>query len=133
MTLTKREELLLDYITAVIEDEGAGVIRGLESCQVILCGYFCEDLFSAIGKGRKMMSQKRESKNYMNPGVVSGVNPLNPSGTNSTHSTECCGVAICQDESDCPYCGRHVIGYQAESHSERARIRWRYATRHWVR
>ena len=53
MTLTKREDLLLDYITAVIEDEGAGVIRGLESCQIILCRYFCEDLISAMEKGGK--------------------------------------------------------------------------------
>ena len=54
MTLTKREDLLLDYITAVIEDEeGKGILQDRESCQIILCGYFCEDLFSAIEKGRE--------------------------------------------------------------------------------
>ena len=70
---------------------------------------------------------------YLNPGVIARVHKLNPQGTNSTMFTECCDVAICDDEPNCPYCGRKVIGHEAESKHERGKIRWRFATAHWRR
>lgn len=48
---------------------------------------------------------------------------------NSTMFTNCCGVAICDDERCCPVCGRLVIGYDAVSNGGRRMIRWRYAYR----
>lgn len=59
-----------------------------------------------------------------------GIEQLTPSGTNSTHFTKCCGVAICTDQSCCPSCGRYVVGWDAENV---AKARWLYATRHWDR
>jgi len=53
MTLTKREELLLDYISAVIDEEGQGILQDRESCQIILCGYFCTDLFETMRKHKE--------------------------------------------------------------------------------
>lgn len=69
---------------------------------------------------------------YINPGVVVGIVPLMPQGTNSTLFTECCEVAICDDEPNCPRCGRPVIGHDLPQ-SKRARLRWENATRHWKR
>jgi len=43
------------------------------------------------------------------------------SRTNSTLFTNCCGVAICDDESKCPHCGREVPGT--------SRARWNMAMR----
>ena len=61
------------------------------------------------------------------------VMPLQPYGTNSTMFTSCCGTAICEDQCNCPGCGRPVVGSEAESNYERGRIRWRDATSHWDR
>ena len=69
---------------------------------------------------------------YINPGVVAGVNPLYPQGTNSTFFTECCDTAICRDQGHCPKCGREVIGCNSPE-GEREKIRWQYATKHWKR
>jgi hypothetical protein len=68
---------------------------------------------------------------YINPGIIAGVMSLHPQGTNSTLFTECCEVAICNDEAKCPKCKREIIGYNAYTLSERAKIRWKYATKHW--
>jgi hypothetical protein len=68
---------------------------------------------------------------YLNPGIVAGVIPLTPNGTNSTMFTMCCETAICDDERLCPQCKRNVIGYDSESDHERGEIRWRFATAHW--
>jgi len=62
-----------------------------------------------------------------------GVLPLTPTGKNSTMFTECCHVAICDDEENCSYCKRKIIGWDAESKHERSMIRWRYATAAWNR
>ena len=70
---------------------------------------------------------------YINPGYIAGVMPLYPQGTNSTMFTECCEVAICNNESLCPKCKREIIGANEEKDSERGRIRWQYATKHWKR
>ena len=48
--MDEREELLLDYISAVIDEEGKGILQDRENCQIILCGYFCTDLFEAMRK-----------------------------------------------------------------------------------
>jgi len=64
---------------------------------------------------------------------TSGVNPIFPRGTNSTMFTDCCDVAICDDERHCPKCGNPVIGYDADTNHERGKIRWAAATRHWKR
>ena len=60
-----------------------------------------------------------------------GVIPLRPGGTNSTMFTECCEVAICGDERNCPLCGTKVVGHDAESDHKRGVIRWREATAGW--
>lgn len=56
-----------------------------------------------------------------------GILPLYPSGTNSTFFTECCRVAICDDEKCCSLCGVNVIGYDATTTHKRRIIRWKYA------
>jgi len=70
---------------------------------------------------------------YVNPGVIVGVIPLHPNGTNSTMFTQCCEVAICNDQPCCPVCGREIIGFDASSNHERGMIRWKAATSHWKR
>jgi len=70
---------------------------------------------------------------YYNPEHLVGVLPLTPLGTNSTMFTQCCYVAICDDEPNCLGCGRKIRGWDAETRYERGRIRWRYATAHWKR
>jgi len=64
--------------------------------------------------------------------VPSQIVPLMPHGTNSTFFTECCHVAICDDQCNCPKCKEPVVGYDLPI-SERARVRWRNATRYWKR
>ena len=66
-----------------------------------------------------------------NPEHLMGVMPLLPQGTNSTMFTECCRTAICNDEPNCPRCGRKVIGWDADSDHERGKIRWQHATASW--
>ncbi len=66
---------------------------------------------------------------YVNEDYPVGILPLYPSGTNSTMFTECCSVAICDDQSCCPVCKRKVIGHDASTSHERGLIRWRYAYR----
>ncbi len=68
---------------------------------------------------------------YYNPEHLVGVIQLTPQGTNSTMLTECCEVAICDDQPNCPVCKRKIRGWDAESNHERGRIRWGYATAHW--
>ena len=70
---------------------------------------------------------------YYNEGYPSDIVPLAPQGANSTMFTDCCHVAICDDEPSCPRCKRKVVGFDAESPHERGRIRWNNATRHWKR
>ena len=66
-------------------------------------------------------------------GIIYGIEPLLPSGANSTMFTKCCGCAICADEKYCPGCGSTVIGYNSESDNDRRRLRWNNATSHWNR
>ena len=70
---------------------------------------------------------------YINPDTAVGILPLYPRGTNSTMFTECCEVAICDDERLCPKCKREVIGANEISDAERKKVRWRYATKGWRR
>jgi len=58
---------------------------------------------------------------------IAGIHPLYPQGTNSTMFTLCCGIAICDNQPNCPHCGCKVIGWDAESIHERGRIRWKSA------
>jgi len=67
--------------------------------------------------------------NEMKRQGVMGLLPLYPSGTNSTHFTECCHTAICDDQRYCPRCGHKVIGWDAKSDHERGVVRWKYAYR----
>ncbi len=69
----------------------------------------------------------------INERYMAEILPLMPRGTNSTLFTECCEVAICSDEPYCPRCKRKVIGADAETIEERSKIRWKNATRFWVR
>jgi len=62
-----------------------------------------------------------------------GIMFLSPTGTNSTMFTDCCGTAICEDQKRCPNCKRTVIGSNAETNSERGKIRWKKATSLWRR
>uniref|UniRef100_A0A6M3LGK6 Uncharacterized protein n=1 Tax=viral metagenome TaxID=1070528 RepID=A0A6M3LGK6_9ZZZZ len=64
---------------------------------------------------------------HINP--KAGILPLYPNGTNSTFFTECCEVAICDDQPCCPLCGREVIGSDIENQHERHLFRWRLAYR----
>lgn len=64
-------------------------------------------------------------------GHPSDIIPLNPNGTNSTMFTACCGTAICDDQLNCPRCGRIVVGHDAQSDHQRGYIRWKNATRFW--
>ncbi len=70
---------------------------------------------------------------YYNPGYPSDIVAITPEGTNSTMFTECCHVAICNDEVGCPVCHQEVIGDNAENSYKRGRIRWANATRFWNR
>jgi hypothetical protein len=70
---------------------------------------------------------------HYNDGYPSDIIGISPQGTNSTMFTGCCSVAICDDERNCPHCGRPVIGHDAESNHQRGRIRWANATRGWKR
>ncbi len=70
---------------------------------------------------------------HYNPEHLVGVLPLRPQGTNSTMFTECCQVAICENEPNCPHCGRKVIGWDADSIHKTGKIRWQYATAAWKR
>jgi hypothetical protein len=70
---------------------------------------------------------------YYNEGYPSDITPITPQGTNSTMFTECCGVAICNNQTTCPGCNRIVVGYSAENSAERGKIRWKNATRNWDR
>lgn len=64
---------------------------------------------------------------HINEGIIVGLHPLLPQGTNSTFFTLCCGTAICDNEPNCPKCERKVIGWDAESTHERQKIRWQHA------
>jgi hypothetical protein len=65
-------------------------------------------------------------------GKVMKVLPIYPSEANSTMFTECCQVAICSYQANCPHCGRPVIGHDL-SEPARRRLRWWSATAHWRR
>jgi hypothetical protein len=62
---------------------------------------------------------------------VNYINKLYPQGTNSTHFTECCNVAITDGEKVCPRCKEDIIGFDAPSDHERRKVRWAYATSNW--
>jgi hypothetical protein len=106
---------------------------------------FCRETScpTCSGTGRvKIIDQWAEKwrgkkRGYMNQGwpwyPIAGIVPLMPHGTNSTLFTECCEVAICDDQPNCPLCKRPVIGHDAETRAERHKIRWRNATHHWKR
>ena len=64
---------------------------------------------------------------HINEGYTAGLQPLYPNGTNSTFFTECCGVAICDDEANCPRCKRKVIGWDETTRHARHKTRWRHA------
>lgn len=70
---------------------------------------------------------------HYNAGIPSNIIPLMPQGTNSTMFTQCCGVAICDDEAGCPSCHRPVVGDDAKPGHDRGRVRWKNATRYWKR
>ena len=59
--------------------------------------------------------------------------PLTPRGTNSTFFTECCVVAICNDQRNCPHCNQPIVGYDEEDLHDRGIVRWKNATRRWKR
>lgn len=60
---------------------------------------------------------------------VNGLVKLLPTGTNSTFFTECCHVAITDDEQRCPRCKEMVVGYDSEPGNERHIARWNHAYR----
>lgn len=70
---------------------------------------------------------------YLNPEITAEIIPLYPQGTNSTLFTECCEVAICSDQCNCPKCGRLVVGHNEKNDGDRAYARWKSATRYWKR
>ena len=62
---------------------------------------------------------------------ISQIIPILKSGTNSTMFTECCKVAICENEPYCPRCKGKVIGWDAKTYHKRNMIRWANAIRFW--
>jgi len=70
---------------------------------------------------------------YRSYGYVSHIVPLvrGGGGTNSTMFTDCCEVAICDDQKNCPKCGNPVIGDRETTTAARSRVRWADATRFW--
>jgi hypothetical protein len=58
---------------------------------------------------------------------VVGVRHSGPN--NSTAFTECCGTAICDNQSRCPSCKKLVIGHDCETEHETGLARFRYAYR----
>ena len=64
---------------------------------------------------------------YINPGRKVGFLPLYPQGTNSTLFTQCCRVAICEDQKCCPSCGCDAMGSEIENSHERGVYRWKLA------
>ena len=70
---------------------------------------------------------------HYNEGYPSDIVALSPHGTNSTMFTNCCDVAICDDEANCPRCDRPVVGHDEATAGERRKVRWRNATRFWRR
>jgi len=76
---------------------------------------------------------KDDNRMHYNDGYPSDIVPLVPRGTNSTMFTACCVAAICDDERNCPSCGRPVVGANAETDGERRKVRWANATRFWKR
>ena len=65
---------------------------------------------------------------HINNDIVEIV-PISKIGTNDVLLTECCFVAICDDQLHCPQCGRKVIGCDAQNDNERSKIRWNNAKR----
>ncbi len=70
---------------------------------------------------------------YYNEGCPVDIVAIYPQGTNSTMFTQCCEVAITDSESRCPVCKKKVIGADAETDTERHKMRWFNATRWWNR
>ena len=64
----------------------------------------------------------------MNDEVI-GLLPLYPQETNSTFFTQCCKVAICDDQLRCPKCNKKVIGWDSKSNHGRSLRRWQHAYR----
>lgn len=46
------------------------------------------------------------------------------SPTNSTMFTTCCDTAICDDQTECPRCGKLVYGWDSDNIRQ---ARWKYA------
>lgn len=52
--MTKRQELLADYLAQLVEDKGDGVfLRQPESVQILICMFVVEDMFEIFGKNQK--------------------------------------------------------------------------------
>ncbi len=71
----------------------------------------------------------RERMMHVNLGHKVGFVPLYPQGTNSTLFTECCRVAICDDEKCCPSRGREAMGSEIDDPHYRGLYRWKIAYR----
>ncbi|MFA5617306.1 MAG: hypothetical protein WDK95_10655, partial [Syntrophorhabdaceae bacterium] len=59
--------------------------------------------------------EKPKPRNYVSTAYPVDIVPLYPNGTNSTMFTQCCEVAICDCEPNCPCCGMSVIGHDAKT------------------
>lgn len=56
---------------------------------------------------------------------IYGVRLCSP--TNSQMFTECCSVAICNDQRRCPKCNALIYGHEAKSEHYRGVMRWKMA------
>ena len=54
-------------------------------------------------------------------------------GPFSPFRTDCCGVPICDYETNCPACRKLVIGCEIIDRDKRHEVRWKNATRLWKR
>lgn len=59
--MTKRQELLADYLSQLVEDKGNSVfLKQPESVQILICMFVVEDMFEIFGKGQAVKNVREE-------------------------------------------------------------------------
>ena len=52
--MTKRQELLSDYLVQLVEDKGQSeFLKNPDSVQILICMFVVEDMFEIFGKNKK--------------------------------------------------------------------------------
>lgn len=59
--MTKRQELLADYLAQLVDDEGDGAfLKQPESVQILICMFVVNDMFEIFGKGKAVKNVREE-------------------------------------------------------------------------